>query len=71
MTRIEHLNHVMQRLKRKGVLTPTEYETHNEMIHAVELLEDVGETKDMAELMNLWEYEAEPLLERTDHDIQT
>ena len=29
MTRIEHLNHVMQKLKRKGLITPEEYETHN------------------------------------------
>ena len=40
MTRIEHLNHAMQKLKRKGLITPEEYETHNEMIHAVEILED-------------------------------
>ena len=39
MTRIEHLNHVMQKLKRKGLITPEEYETHNEMIHAVETLD--------------------------------
>lgn len=41
--------------------------SHNLMptlLEAVGLLDEVGNAKDMAELMNLWEYKIEPLLEK-------
>ena len=34
------------------------------LLEAVELLEEVGNASDMAELTNLWEYKIEPLLEK-------
>ena len=37
-------------------MTPT-------LVEAVELLKEVGDVRDMAELMNLWDHKIEPVLE--------
>ena len=34
-----------------------------QLLEAVELLKEVGDVRDMAELMNLWDHKIEPLLE--------
>ena len=34
-----------------------------QLLEAVELLKEVGDVRDMAELMNLWDHKIEPVLE--------
>ena len=69
MTRIEHLNHVMQKLQRKGLITSEEYETHNEMIHAVEALDGMVEVfnKRYEDIDGL---EAPAVIERARHFLE-
>ena len=35
-----------------------------QLLEAVELLKEVGDVRDMAELMNLWDHKIEPVLEK-------
>ena len=35
-----------------------------QLLEAVELLKGVGDVRDMAELMNLWDHKIEPVLEK-------
>ena len=58
---------------RRGVTLRAKYDVafialaHNlmpQLLEAVEVLKEVGDVRDMAELMNLWDHKIEPVLEK-------
>ena len=63
MTNLQVLNHRMLALEKQGHLAEQEYATYKQLLEAVEVLKEVGDVRDMAELMNLWDHKIEPLLE--------
>ena len=64
MTDLQALNRKMLALEKQGHLTEQEYTAYKQLLEAVELLKEVGDVRDMGELMNLWDHKIEPVLEK-------